>query len=101
MNTDTVTLVERTYGDLVDDILTSIVGGVVNEPIRFDIKTFTYPLAEPASGVRGISGTAAGKPRNFLLEIDFVFGDATNVVTWLDDGTRPDDDTTTISLGPA
>ena len=94
MNTDTVTLVERTYGDLVDDILTSIVGGVVNEPIRFDIKTFTYPLAEPASGVRGISGTAAGKPRNFLLEIDFVFGDATNVVTWLDDGTRPDDDTT-------
>jgi hypothetical protein len=94
VNTDTVTLVERTYGDLVDDILTSIVGGVVNEPIRFDIKTFTYPLAEPASGVRGISGTAAGKPRNFLLEIDFVFGDATNVVTWLDDGTRPDDDTT-------
>lgn len=94
MNGDTTTLIHRPYGELVDDILTAVVGGVVNEPIRFDIKVFSYPLAEPAAGVRSITGTAAGQPRTFLLEIDFVFGAATNVVTWLDDGTRPDDNTT-------
>lgn len=94
MNGDTTTLIHRPYGELVDDILTAVVGGVVNEPIRFDIKVVSYPLAEPAAGVRGITGTAAGQPRTFLLEIDFIFGAATNVVTWLDDGTRPDDNTT-------
>jgi hypothetical protein len=94
MNGDTVTLINRPYGDLVDDLLTSVVGGVVNEPIRFDIKVFSYPLAEPAAAVRGITGTAAGAPRTFVLEIDFIFGPATNTVTWLDDGTRPDDGST-------
>lgn len=94
MNGDTTTLVHRPFGDLVDDILTSVVGGVVNEPIRFDVKVLTYPLAEPAGGVRGITGTAAGLPRTFRPAIDFVFGEATNVVIWLEDGTLPDDDTT-------
>ncbi|QTE31208.1 baseplate J/gp47 family protein [Pengzhenrongella sicca] len=95
MNIDTATLVHRPFGDLVDDILTSVVGGVVNEPIRFDLKVLTYALAEPAAGIRGITGTAAALPRTFLLAIDFVFsGTATNAVVWLDDGTRPDDDTT-------
>ena len=94
MNGDTTLLIRRPYGELVDDILTSVVGGVVNEPIRFDIKVLTYPLAEPAGGVRGITGTAGGEPRTFLLEIDFVFGAATNVVIWLDDGTLPDDGST-------
>ncbi|MBB3044549.1 baseplate J/gp47 family protein [Nocardioides soli] len=93
MNVDTVTLVHRPYGDLVDDILTSVVGGVVNEKILFDLKILTYPLAEPSSGIRGITGTAGGQPRTFLLHIDFEFRAATNVVIWLDDGTLPDDDT--------
>ena len=94
MNDDTATLIERPYGDLVDDILTAIVGGVVNEPILFDIKVFTYALAEPAESVRGITGTAADASRTFLPAIDFVFSDATNTLTWLDDGTKPDDDST-------
>jgi hypothetical protein len=94
MNGDTVTLIHRTFGDLVDDILTAVVGGVVNEPIRFDIKVFSYPLAEPAAAVRGVTGTAGGALRTFLLEIDFIFSPATNVVTWLDDGTKPDDAST-------
>lgn len=93
MNIDTLTLVHRPFGELVDDILTSVVGGVVNEKILFDLKIFTYPLAEPSSGIRGITGTAAGLPRTFLLHIDFEFGDVGNVVIWLDDGTLPDDDT--------
>lgn len=95
MNPDTASLVHRPYGDLVGDILTSIVGGVVNEPIRFDVKTLSYPLAEPASAVRSITGTVQGLPHTFLLAVDFVFtGTATNTVAWLDDGTWPDDDTT-------
>ncbi|WP_328331062.1 baseplate J/gp47 family protein [Kribbella sp. NBC_00382] len=95
MNGDTATLIHRPYGDLVDDILTSVVGGVVNEPIEFDVKVLTYPLAEPAGGVRGITGTAEdGKPRTFVLDIDFTFGAGTNVVIWLEDGTLPKGDTT-------
>lgn len=95
MNVDTVTLVHRPFGELVEDILTSVVGGVVNEPIRFDLKVLTYPLAEPSSGVRSITGLAAKKPRTFLPAIDFAFtGTATNTVAWLEDGTKPDDDTT-------
>jgi hypothetical protein len=97
VNGDTVTLVHRPFGDLVDDILTSVVGGVVNEPVRFDLKVLTYALAEPAdpvAGVRGITGTAGGAPRTFLARIDFVYSAATNSVGWLEDGTLPDDDTT-------
>ncbi|WP_020669591.1 baseplate J/gp47 family protein [Amycolatopsis nigrescens] len=94
MNGDTATLIDRPYGDLVDDILTAVVGGVVNEPIPFDLKVLTYPLAERATGVRGITGTAARARRNFLPQIDFVFDPAANVVVWLEDGTLPDDDTT-------
>ncbi|MHB1063835.1 MAG: baseplate J/gp47 family protein [Georgenia sp.] len=95
MNPDTASLIHRPYGDLVGDILTSVIGGVVNEPIRFDRKIGTYPLAEPAAAIRSITGTADGAPRTFLLAIDFEFtGPATNSVAWLDDGTSPDDDTT-------
>lgn len=95
MNIDTVTLVNRPFGDLVDDILTSVVGGVVNEPIRFDLKVLTYALAEPSSGVRGITGmTEDGQARTFLARIDFEFSPVTNVVVWLDDGTLPKDDST-------
>lgn len=93
MNGDTARLVERPYADLVDDLLTAIVGGVVNERMEFDVKVLSYPLAEPSVGVRGITGTAGGQLRTFLLDIDFVFGVATNTVTWLEDGTLPDDRT--------
>lgn len=95
MNIDTDTLVHRPFRDLVDDILTSVVGGVVNEPVIFDVKVLTYPLAEPAVDVRRITGTADGAPRSFLVAIDFAFtGTATNTVVWLEDGTHPDDETT-------
>jgi hypothetical protein len=94
VNAETRTLIDRPYGDLVDDLLTAIVGGVVNEPQRFDIKLAAYPLAEPAAAVRGITGTHDGAYRAFIAGIDFAFSPATNTVTWLDEGTHPDDDTT-------
>jgi hypothetical protein len=94
VNGDTVTLVHRPYGELVDDLLTAVVGGVVNEPLRFDVAVLSYPLAEPAAEVRSITGTARQAAHTFLAGIDWAFGPATNTISWLPDGTRPDDDTT-------
>jgi hypothetical protein len=94
VNEATLTLIHRPYGDLVDDLLTAIVGGVVNEPIRFDIKSLAYPIGEPSNRVRGITGTHDGEPHNFIAEIDYIFSPPTNTVIWLEEGTQPDDDTT-------
>ena len=68
MNPDTVTLIDRPYQEVVDDILTAMVGGIVNEPIIYDVKETLYPLAQPASDVRGITGAvkvdgANGEPQ--------------------------------------
>lgn len=96
MNNETVTLIERPYQEIVDDILTAIVGGVVNEPIIFDLKTDLYPLAEPAEptrNVRGITGIVKGEHRAFQKEIDFLFSEGDNAVVWQEGGTRPDDET--------
>lgn len=94
MNSETETLIERPYQQIVDDILTGIVGGVVNEPIIFDIKSNLYPLAEPAADLRSITGTTAGKPYAFIKEIDFTFNAGRNAVEWDSTGTLPDDNTT-------
>lgn len=91
MNEQTVTLVNRPFRDLVDDILTAMVGGVVNEEQVFDVKAGVYPLAGPATAVRGITGTAGGAPRTFLPGVDFEFSSGNNAVVWLPDATRPDD----------
>jgi len=93
MNPESVTLIERPYQEIVDDILTAIVGGVVNEPIIFDVKIDLYPLAEPAKNVRGITGTVNGESHAFQIEIDFVFGADNNAVIWQEGGTWPDDET--------
>jgi hypothetical protein len=92
VNGDTAHLLERPYLEIVDDILTAMVGGVVNERIVFDLKSDLYPLAEPASAVRGITGTAKGERVAFQGELDFQFSAPDNAIVWLD-GTRPDDET--------
>ncbi len=93
MNQPTVTLIQRPYQEIVDDVLTAIVGGVVNEPIRYDLKRDLYPLSEPAKGIRGITGLHEGKAYAFLKEIDYVFNEGSKAVEWSENGTRPDDDT--------
>lgn len=98
MNGETTNLIERPYQEIVDDILTAIVGGVVNEQIPFDIKRLLYPLAEPAQAIRAITGRvdAADEPdgirRTFQNEIDFEFNAEKNAVVWLEDGVRPKDE---------
>lgn len=96
MDNQTVTLIERPYLEIVDDILTAIVGGVVNEPIIFDVKLDHYPLAEPALDVRGITGTIRQNGdllhHVFQKEIDFVFDAEANEVIW-QDVDLPEDET--------
>jgi len=94
MNNETVTLIERPYQEIVDDVLTAIVGGVVNEPIIFDIKSDLYPLAEPAQDIRGITGVAGDRHHTFLKDVDFLFNAGSNAVEWDSTGTLPDDNTT-------
>lgn len=102
MNAETVALIVRPFQEIVDDILTAIVGGVVNEPIIYDVKEDLYVLAEPATGVRGVTGTLSGRaadgslrPRQhtFQKTIDFDFRAADNALLWLPEGSRPDDET--------
>ena len=98
MNTDNVNLIERPYQEIVDDLLTAIVGGIVNEPIIFDVKANAYPLSQPARDVRGITGTIDavddpdGVAHTFLKEIDFVFNADRSLVVWQDTGQKPKDD---------
>lgn len=101
MNTDTITLIERPYQEIVDDILTAMVGGVVREPIFFDVKEDLYPLSKPASTLRSITGSipAPDNPEMtvhyvFQKEIDYTFDQGHNAVAWLKGGQQPADEST-------
>lgn len=93
MNQDTVNLVQRPFQEVVDDLLTAVVGGVVNEPILFDVKADLYKLSEPAGDVRSIHGTLERNRHAFLKNTDFLFSEGDNAIVW-EGGDRPDDDTT-------
>lgn len=92
MNPETVHLIVRPYQEVVDDLLTALVGGVVNEPIEFDVKAGAYRLSEPAIDVRSITGTLEDARHTFLKEIDFTYREGDNAVVW-EGGDLPDDET--------
>ena len=98
MNLDTLALIQRSYPDLVDDLLTAVIGGVVNEPIEFDVKRLRYALSRPASAVRSVKGLIADATGNpapglhvFLANVDYVFSPADASVAWLAKGANPID----------
>ncbi|MEE8585833.1 MAG: baseplate J/gp47 family protein, partial [Acidobacteriota bacterium] len=93
MNAETLNLIERPFAEVVDDILTALVGGVVNEPILFDLRSDAYPLAQTAQDVRGITGTRQGTRHTFQKGVDFLFSPGDNSVVWQEGGLLPDDDT--------
>jgi hypothetical protein len=100
VNPETVNLINRLYPEIRDDLLTALVGGVVNEPIIFDDKVDFYGLAQPARDVRSITGTATPKgtdrPQAYTFQkgIDFLFSEGDNAIVWQQkDGTLPDDGT--------
>jgi Baseplate J-like protein len=97
VNAETSNLIERPYQEIVDDILTAIVGGVVNEPLIFDVKSVVYPLAEPAQAISGITGIIDadgpdGIRHTFQNEIDFQFNPDKNAVVWQEGGKKPRDE---------
>jgi len=105
VNGDTVALIERPYQEIVDDVLTAVVGGIVNEPIVFDVKSDHYALSRPAADIRSITGTvtavvdaATGRRapvhHTFQKDVDYLFSDGDNNVVWLAGATQPDDETT-------
>jgi hypothetical protein len=94
MNRDTIFLIDRPFPDTVDDILTAIIGGVVNEPIIFDVKQDRYPLTRQALDIRAVTGTLEGDRHTFQKTVDFDYVVGSNAVGWLDGGRRPDDETT-------
>ena len=100
MNTDTVTLIERPYQEIVDDIMTAMVGGVVREPIFFDVKEDLYPLSRPASAIRSITGLILAPDGVntvhyvFQNAVDFAFDAGHNAVAWIKGGQQPADEST-------
>jgi hypothetical protein len=103
MNTDTISLIDRTYQEIVDDTLTAIVGGVVREPIFFDVKEDHYPLAKRADAQRNIRsitgsvtppGSQSAVNHSFQNGIDFTYSVGDNSVVWLQGGQLPDDGST-------
>lgn len=100
MNSDTRYLIERPYGEVVDDILTAMVGGVVNEPIFFDTKLDRYPLSQAASDVRGITGKIQREvdgelkilPHSFQKNIDFVYDPDAAEIVWQEGAAAPADE---------
>lgn len=98
MNDGTFALLNRSYLEIVDDLLTAVVGGVVNEAIPFDIKLNFYPLSEPAQSVRSIKGLIPNADPtaplySFLPQIDFAFDSGQNGIAW-QDGKKPSDGST-------
>jgi baseplate J-like protein len=94
MNPETVFVIERPFQDIVDDLLTAVVGGVTNEPVIYDVKADLYTLARPALDVRGITGRVDGNRHTFQKSVDFLFSEGDNAVVWQPGGKQPDDDTT-------
>ena len=101
MNVDTLTLLLRTYPELIDDLVTAIVGGKVNEPIQFDVQQARYPLSQTAAEVRSVKGTIAGPDGNplpqvyvFQANVDYSFSASDSSIAWLPKGQQPLDETT-------
>jgi len=103
VNAAAINLLNRPYQQVVDDILTAMVGGVVNEPIVFDVNRTRYPLSQRASDLRSVTGTvtvqaSSGPPQvtqhTFQIGVDVVFSQTDNSLVWVAGGTAPDDQST-------
>lgn len=77
---------KRGFQELVDDILTELTGGIVNEPIRFVVPNGdqpTFPLENtPVNRIASITGTVGGEFHQFS-NTDFELTANRAAVRWL------------------
>jgi hypothetical protein len=101
VNAEIINFLNRPYQQVVDDILTAMVGGVVNEAIFFDVSHDRYRLSNPASAIRSINGIVTVTSKNqvplvtqhtFQNTVDYLFSPGDNSVVWLAGGLKPDDE---------
>lgn len=101
MNPETVSLLVRPYREVVDDVLTALLGGVTNERISFDVKSARYPLSRRARAVRAVDGVLLVEGEDggvearryaFLPEVDWEFSEADNELVWIPSGRHPADE---------
>ncbi|HEY1294529.1 MAG TPA: baseplate J/gp47 family protein [Chloroflexota bacterium] len=84
---------KRGFQEIVDDILTELTGGVVNESLTFrsDGATPAFELERtPVARITSVTGTVQGDFHQFS-DTDFQVSPDRTGIRWLQ-GTRPDDD---------
>jgi hypothetical protein len=86
---------ERSYQEVLDDILTALVGGIVNEPKVYVKGQDTYPLDQPpVQGIRAIVGTVDADGQGseewytFIGNVDYELENEQSV-RWRPEGTVP------------
>ncbi|HVG43430.1 MAG TPA: baseplate J/gp47 family protein [Longimicrobium sp.] len=101
MSPETVSLLVRPYREVVDDVLTALLGGVTNERISFDVKSARYSLSRPARAVRAVDGLLLAEGEGgrlevrrhaFLPQADWEFSPADNELVWVPGGRHPADE---------
>jgi hypothetical protein len=98
VNAATPALVDRSYHEIVEDILTAIAGGVVNEPVFYHVEKDLYPLKRTAAEIRSVTGSRCPPGENrpvrwsFVQGVDFDY-DPADGLAWLPAGSAPEDGT--------
>jgi uncharacterized phage protein gp47/JayE len=89
-----MTFRKKTTQEIVDELLSDLTSGVVDEAHRFESGKLTYDLnSTPVRNISSIRGTAGGLPYTFSssdYELELVNKKS---VRWTQNGTKPDDDT--------
>ena len=90
-----MTFRKRGFQEIVDDILTDLTGGVVNEPLIFrangGVPTFELERV-PVGRISSVTGIVAGQFHEFS-DTDFELAPDRRAIRWLQ-ATRPDDEST-------
>jgi len=84
----------RPYEEILQDCLTQLTGGIVNEENTYSKNILEYPLVQtPAKNISSVSGTVKGEPYTFQKGIDYKLSGDKRALLWFE-GTRPDESTT-------
>lgn len=86
----------RTYEEVLDELLTVLVGGVAGEthpypPDGAEQGAHVHFLTQPPAGqVVAVHGARGGQPHRFRKVADWILDDGGTAITWTEGGDRPD-----------